>query len=547
MQQNMRPITKPDLNSIFESMLPLAKTNPQYINAYLLTGTPEQKLVAAMIKDMPQGQPQAAPAQAPTQTVIGQKAAQVDPGIAALPVDNGMYSEQSMAAGGIVAFDDGGDVAYNRAIQNSFLGRENLGNAMSLYDQYAPDIKNLVKQAGGVLVDKLTGLRWVRNPSTGELQRASDVVSAPNAGALAGMGPMANTQPALPTGLGSIPTPFSSLPNAAQAQGMKQNLGNTGAAPVTEAAVNREAPPNAPPAGPAVRGYRPTDFSVPEIGATQVNFDPTAYEKLKEKPVTAAEEMARYKGLIGEDEGLAALKTRLTGMDEKAAKEEEQAPWMALAKAGFAMAAGKSQFALQNIAEGAGVGITDLAAAKERLAAKEEKRFDIQSRLAQAERAEQVAAAKFGVDSEQHIKAQNKSVELAAQQARTTVETTNASNNLTAEAANVKNKLTAKELGVTEKHYNDMYNASMVQAEKSLQGIEKQSIQQQTQILNNLLDEANTRITKLAGDFTATPAQKTDAEARYNAIQKKLMSLTGVDYTGAATQTGPRKKPLGAF
>lgn len=110
MQQNMRPITKPDLNSVFESMLPLAKSNPQYINAYLLTGTPEQKLAAAMIKDMPQGQAPTAPTQAPTQTVIDQKAAQVDPGIAALPVAEGMFEGGAYAAGGIIAFEDGGDV-----------------------------------------------------------------------------------------------------------------------------------------------------------------------------------------------------------------------------------------------------------------------------------------------------------------------------------------------------------------------------------------------------------------------------------------------------
>lgn len=542
MQQNMRPITKPDLNSVFESMLPLAKSNPQYINAYLLTGTPEQKLAAAMIKDMPQSQTPPAQTQAPTQTVIDKLAG--DPGITSLPVADGMYDEQSMAAGGIVAFSgkDGSDVAYNRALQGSFLGRDSIA---SMYEN-SPNAANLVVQAGGYLVDKLTGLRWVRNPYTGELSRASDVVENPNSGKYADMGPMANMQSALPTGLGSIPAPFSALPNAVQEQGIKQNLGNTAAAPVAEAPITRDAQAK-PDGGSPMRGYKPTDFSVDEIGANQVIFDPTVYERLKEKPVTAAEEMARYKGLVGEDKGLSALKTRLTGMEEKAAKEEEQAPWMALAKAGFAMAAGKSQFALQNVAEGAGVGISDLAAAKERLAAKEEKRFEIQSRLAQAERAEQVAAAKFGVDSEQHVKAQNRATELAAQQARTTVETTNASNNLAAESANVKNKLTAKELGVTEKHYNDMYNASMLQAENSLKGIEKQSIQQQTAILNNLLDEANMRITKLAGDFTATPEQKTDAEARYNAIQKKLMGLTGVEYTGPAAPAGPRKKPLGSF
>ena len=48
-------------------------------------------------------------------------------------------------------------------------------------------------------------------------------------------------------------------------------------------------------------------------------------------------------------------------MDARAAKMEEQAPWLALAQAGFKMASqrpeyGKGQSALADISEGAGVG-----------------------------------------------------------------------------------------------------------------------------------------------------------------------------------------------
>lgn len=48
--------------------------------------------------------------QMPTQTVAQQTVAQAEPGIAQLPVPDTMFSEQAMAAGGIVAFADGGDV-----------------------------------------------------------------------------------------------------------------------------------------------------------------------------------------------------------------------------------------------------------------------------------------------------------------------------------------------------------------------------------------------------------------------------------------------------
>lgn len=128
----MRPITNPDFNSIFEDMLPLAKSNPQYIDAYLLTGSPEQKLVAAMIKDMPQSQAPAAPTQAPTQTVID-KLAQPQPqaqpqaqapqqmangGIVGLPIAEDMFDDNSYAGGGIVAFDKGGYLdAYNEYLK----------------------------------------------------------------------------------------------------------------------------------------------------------------------------------------------------------------------------------------------------------------------------------------------------------------------------------------------------------------------------------------------------------------------------------------------
>jgi hypothetical protein len=473
-------------------------------------------------------------AQAPAQSVAEQAVAEAGPGIAGIPLqDPTMFSEQSMAAGGIVAFDDGGTVAYNRALQGSFLGRENLGNAMDLVDQYAPNIKNLVKQAGGYFVDAVSGLRWVRNPYTGELTRASDVVEAPNAGKYADMGPMGNAQVS-PTSLGlaNIPAPLSTIPSSTSMI-PKQNLGNTGAAPVAEARVVRDAQ-NKPDGGSPMRGYKPTDFSVPDVQATNIPSADARFDALKRPEISAEQHMARLKTLIGENEGLAALKGKLTSMEEKAAREEEQAPWMALAKAGFAMAGGKSQNALQNIAEGAGVGISELAAGKERLAAKEEKRFALQTQMAQAERAEQVAAATHGINSEQADRARNDALGLAKTKAGLDIDIANTTNKLKADEANAKNKLEAKQLGITEKHYNDWYTVSLKSAEKSLQGIEKQGMQQQTAILNNLLDEANARVKALAGDFTATPQEKIDAKARLEAIQSRLMNITGVEYTGAA-------------
>ena len=84
-----------------------------------------------------------------------------------------------------------------------------------------------------------------------------------------------------------------------------------------------------------------------------------------------------FKKYIGTDPNRARLEERLTKMDTKAAEEERMAPWMALAQAGFGMAAGKSPFALQNIGEGAMAGLKSYSEAQDKMAALEEKRFGL--------------------------------------------------------------------------------------------------------------------------------------------------------------------------
>lgn len=492
--------------------------------------------------------------QAPTQSIADQV---VGEGLSALPLPETMFNEESYANGGIVSFADGGDVqrfdGRTGSIVKSVAGVSPFGTAFGAMGNIldiasgpaAADIAGVVRKAGEIEADYLRRVSATTGIPLDTLLTSKDKTrsSAPQD---ARANQLKKNIGFNVEGATEAPNMYNQLRQQPRpAASFLDNLPSSQGAPMNEAPVDQA--PIAPTGTPS-RGFTGTDFSVPDISAREVTFDRKDFDALKESPVTAEAEMARYKAMIGENEGLAALKGRLTGMDARAAKEEEQAPWLALTRAGLAIAAGRSQFPLQNIAEGAGVGITDYVAAKDRLANREEKRFDIQSRLAQAERAEQVAAATFGENSAQRIKAQNRAADLAALSAKTTIETTNASNALTAESANIKNKLTAKELGLTEKRYNDMYNVAMVQAEKSLQGIEKQTIQQQTQILNNLLDESNTRITKLNDDFSPGNAdRKVEAEAQYNAIQKRLMQITGVEYTGPAAATGPRLKSIGSF
>jgi hypothetical protein len=106
--------------------------------------------------------------------------------------------------------------------------------------------------------------------------------------------------------------------------------------------------------------------------------------------------------MLGEDPNAAAAKDRIAKLSAKADEREKNAGWMALAKAGFSMAAGKSPHALQNIAEGATAGVTDYASAQDKLEQLREKHVELQSQLDRQARAEQISAATYGANSKEH-------------------------------------------------------------------------------------------------------------------------------------------------
>lgn len=321
---------------------------------------------------------------------------QAPQGIAGIPVSN-VGSEEAYAAGGIIAFDDGGEVqnfddggstrAYNAAAKGSFLGR-GLG-ALDESMQLAPTPGNMFKRMGDYVVDTVTGMKWVRNPYTGALVRAKDVVETPNAGTLVGQMPQTNV-----TGLmtGELPaTRDSSLPSAMPQTLPIPDTGSVAAAP--KATV-----PNAPGAAPIRQ----------PAGIEQLMFDPAKdrsgeFEYTKEVDPRAA--MEQYRGLIGENPFQAKAAEKLAGMEQANELYKQQYPWMALAEAGFGMAAGKSQYALSNIAEGGTKGMAALAKGRETVRETEDKIFNAQAKVAEAQRAEDVAAAKYGMDSEQAAKA----------------------------------------------------------------------------------------------------------------------------------------------
>jgi hypothetical protein len=273
-----------------------------------------------------------------------------------------------------------------------------------------------------------------------------------------------------------------------------------------------------------------------ELVFNPVTVDDAGYGELMPDQRGMRDYAAEFKSELGDDPARAAMKERLAGMEAKALKEEAQSPWMALAEAGFGIAGGQSQFAAQNIAEGGKQGIKALTESKDRLRKAEERRFELESKVAQAERAEQLAAINYGADSKRADDQSRRAVGLAKQADKARAAEVNAKGEYDAISDRYKLSQEDRKLAVTAQHYKDWYNVSLENAKKSLQGIEKQGIQQQTQILNNALDETNRAIieSRKLGDEAAVIA----GTAKLEAIEQRLFEMTGVKYsppTGGGT------------
>ena len=148
------------------------------------------------------------------------------------------------------------------------------------------------------------------------------------------------------------------------------------------------------------------------LATDTVNVAEQDYFKKRPEDV-AGTERDRYKQMYGDDPFIGRSEKRLKDMDTRASKLEKQAPWMALAEAGFNMANTRAEFGkaaetpFASAARGAGVGLKSYGESQKQLAELEEKRFNVDSKIADAERAVKLAAMQHGFKSEEYNKASN--------------------------------------------------------------------------------------------------------------------------------------------
>jgi hypothetical protein len=329
-----------------------------------------------------------------------QPGAPMSQGVADLPTGD-MFQEQNFAGGGIVAFDDGGQVKnyagrdgsyvystdydpveqYRRARQ---LGTENL-----MARKYGVPTTSVTK--AGIETpydDALSYYEGLRKQAAMSGKGLPELSSATNA-----------LQKRREAWLAGSLDPYSQ----ASPVGSKPNLLGNQPPVVTSGKPSNE---------PDVKLTGDSTQNAAKQPYQGVGFDGSFYDKMLKKEKTLQELSDEYKAVLGTDPTLAGRQEKLAKMEARAKRMEDMAPGMAMLEAGLGIAAGTSPFALTNIGKGAMAGVKSYGEAQNKLADLEEKRFALDTELAKQQRAEQMAAITFGDRSRQHTEEMNKTVML---------------------------------------------------------------------------------------------------------------------------------------
>ena len=351
---------------------------------------PMQQGIAAvapqeMAAPMPEQAPQMPPPQAPIQGMA-------EGGVASLDVGN-MYDEANYATGGIVAFDDGGEVPSYAGPGGSYVNPGLYGGEVKEYKNPYKSMK-LFGQEYNLYGDGLLG----PNPDQDIIRAFENQRS---------MNPFISGMPRT-----DLAEEYGILRNkAAENKATQKDYDR-----MNEINESMKAAENYPTGGGATKESIATmqQADAAKAAKEKADADRAAKDKAykdeasrigagtrgaKEKIRSLADYAKEFKDVIGENPMQDKLMSRLDKMDARAAKQEELAPWMAALEAGLGIAGGKSQFALQNISEGALRGVKSYGDAQDKAAQLEEKRFGLMSDMAKAQRAEQIAIASKGADS----------------------------------------------------------------------------------------------------------------------------------------------------
>jgi hypothetical protein len=422
-------------NSSEQQLISLAEQpNPTIMPPYLVTGelmrrksirekmaqapkqtVSEEVLEEAVQSNMPQGigaltEDMATPMAAPQEEMMSESETISETGIANLPAPN---IGQNYAGGGIVGYAPGGTIVVDE-----------FGNAIQQYNPPSTKVRPMPSTSvattpplsgpseklidGEIISESKKNLKGLKGPKDGMLKS-----------------------------LGKKALPFiRSHPYA---------LGAAGVAGLYSMFSGDDEPPVAP-----VAPLPASMFAETETVDLTPNLD---YESLKISDTAAFGDKAAasHRARMGTDpfaarqqEKLAALEADIGGSDD--------ALNMALIRGGLGMAGGESQNFLSNLTTGVGAGVDAFVSEDDKQAKQQADLFALQTEIARAARAEEVAIATTGTNSEATAIASNRKVGLQALQTQLAQQEINMR---AATASNTTAKAAQKAIGDIEKLLND--------------------------------------------------------------------------------------------
>ena len=349
----------------------------------------------------PQAQPQqglGALAQAPQQMQDDNQ------GVASLPVSDDMYQEQNYASGGIVAFagPEGSYVIPSKTPQEYYQaiqGNKDFGKSF-MFNKFETPYDEAIKY--------YSGLKENANDPESKRQLDDAVQELQLQKYRFTRSKEDPTEKMMKTGLkgdasGKPISPPLTLEN------MKNKIAGNNLPTSNNVTTNIKTTDPVNEIKKGATGQNPPNET---LATDTVNVAEQDYFKKRPEDV-AGTERDRYKQMYGDDPFIGRSEKRLKDMDTRASKLEKQAPWMALAEAGFNMANTRAEFGkaaetpFASAARGAGVGLKSYGESQKQLAELEEKRFNVDSKIADAERAVKLAAMQHGFKSEEYNKASN--------------------------------------------------------------------------------------------------------------------------------------------
>ena len=115
----------------------------------------------------------------------------------------------------------------------------------------------------------------------------------------------------------------------------------------------------------------------------------------------------QQKKRMGTDPAIAKQEARIGERESRLKEDEDRSPWMALMQAGLSTMAGTSPNALSNIGAGATKGLESYGESQKAIASRTDKLDELRSKIEESQRAEAVAAIKFGTESAERRKQAN--------------------------------------------------------------------------------------------------------------------------------------------